>query len=93
MIHGTLTDFIDQLYYGQELWFLYKGEKYFLQGWTEDENNTMVLSLVDGKPFTGYIWEDCETSMIACGEHFLKAPIWSGRTFLEIENDVEWVDD
>lgn len=44
MINGKFTEFIDQLYYGQELVFLFNEKKYFLQGWwNEDRSTTMVL--------------------------------------------------
>ena len=29
MIDGKITEFVDQLYYGQELVFLYKGKKLY----------------------------------------------------------------
>ena len=39
MINGDVNDFIDGLYYGDERFFIFKGSKYFLQGY-----------YVEGKP-------------------------------------------
>lgn len=94
MIDGKLSDFIDSLYYGQEIVFLYQSKKYFIQGWWSDDKTTAILVLekIDDKPFTGYIWKHQDESMIKCAEAFLAAPIWNGKNFLEIEKEVTWSD-
>lgn len=33
MINGNYSEFLDHLYYGDELWIKYKGVVYFIQGW------------------------------------------------------------
>ena len=35
MIDGNVNEFVDILSRGGELWFLFKGVKYFFQGWYE----------------------------------------------------------
>ena len=99
MIDGKCTDFLDQLYVGQELWFEYSGQKFFIQGWTEADDQfpdrksaVMVLDLMDGKPFSGYIWSFSADNMSKCANAFLEARIWDGKTFLEIQQDVTWMD-
>ena len=32
MLNGDVNEFVDGLYYGDERVFLYKGQKYFIQG-------------------------------------------------------------
>ena len=56
MINGKMTEFIEQLSYGQEIVFSYRGAKYFVQGWWNDDRSiaTMVLEKLDDHPFTGY---------------------------------------
>ena len=94
MIGGTITEFIDKIYYGQEIVFLYKGKKYFIQGWWSDDRTsaTMVLEDVYEGPFTGYKWEYHSDKMRTCAEVFLSAPIWEGKDFPQIESDVSWID-
>ena len=94
MIDGTLSEFIDQLYYGQEIVFLYKGNKYFIQGWwSEDKKTTtLVLEEVNKNSSDGYIWEYHAAKMSICAEAFLSAPIWDGKDFLQIESEVTWSD-
>lgn len=94
MIDGNITEFIDQLYYGQEIVFIYKGKKYFIQGWwSEDKSETtMVLTEVNEKPFEGYIWEYHSDKMSDCAEAFLNAPIWDEKNFIQIQEDVTWGD-
>ena len=43
MINGKLTDFVDSLYYGQEMVFMYQDVKYFVQGWWSDDKSTGYL--------------------------------------------------
>lgn len=92
MKNGCITEFIDKLYYGEELVFTHKGVKYFLQGWTAEEAATMVLDIAETSLFSGYIWKHEAPTIRACAEEFLKAQIWDGRDFLQIESDVEWAD-
>ncbi|MBO5513913.1 MAG: hypothetical protein J5961_04925 [Mogibacterium sp.] len=94
MIDGNITEFIDQLYYGQEIVFIYKEKKYFIQGWWNDARSetTMVLTEVSDHPFEGYMWEHHANKMPACAEAFLNAPLWDGKTFLQIQEDVTWGD-
>ena len=94
MIDGNITEFIDQLYYGQEIVFSYKGRKYFIQGWWNDDKSetTMVLDDVTEEHEGDYIWEYHASKMSECAKAFLAAPIWDGRDFLQIEKDVLWTD-
>ena len=57
MKNGNLTEFVDKLYYGEELEFEYLGKRYFLQGWSEDNSSRMTLDAIDQGPFEKYVWE------------------------------------
>ena len=94
MIDGKLTEFIDALYYGQEVVFSYRGMKYFIQGWWSDDKTEAVLVLEEVRegPFTGYLWEHHDDTMAKCAEAFLKAPMWAEKNFLQIEGEVTWSD-
>ncbi len=94
MIGGSISKFIDQLYFGQEIVFSYNGRKYFIQGWRSDdtEQATMVLDDVTELHEGNYLWEYHAAKMSECAEAFLVAPIWNGKDFLQIENDVVWTD-
>ena len=94
MIGGNVSEFIDLLYYGQEIVFLFRGKKYFIQGWWDEnrDKTTMVLEEIKEDVFDGYLWEYHSTSMKSCAEAFLSAPIWEGKDFLKIEANVTWVD-
>lgn len=92
MKNGCISDFIDQLYYGGELVFEYKGSRYFIQGWTEADRNIMVLDLVSQEKFKSYLWTHEAQTMKECAESFLDAPLWNGKTFIQIQEDVTWSD-
>lgn len=94
MINGKLTEFIDQLYYGQEIIFTYKGVKYFIQGWWNDDRSdaVMVLEEINDQLFTDYLWEYHAAKMSKCAEAFLSAPLWDDKDFLQIEAEVTWGD-
>ena len=94
MIGGNITEFIDKLYFGQELVFVYKETQYFIQGWWEESNSAavMVLSEMNSKPFDGYLWEYHSAKMSHCAEAFLSAPIWDGNDFMSIQEEITWTE-
>ena len=94
MINGSITDFIDQLNFRQEIEFLYKDRKYFIQGWCNDDKTetTLVLTEENDEPFTGYLWEYHAGKMSECADSFLNAEIWDGKCFLQIQNEITWTD-
>ena len=47
MINGNITEFLDKVYYGEELFFEYQGIDYFLQGWNKDGEAVMVLDILN----------------------------------------------
>ena len=98
MIDGNVNEFVDGLYYGDERWVLYKGVKYFIQGWVKNDNFTLVMDQMDPEPPnpTPYVplWTmtkpyDKRGEVV---EAFLTAPLWGGRTFMQAEREMKWVD-
>lgn len=90
MINGNITEFLDKVYYGEELFFEYQGIDYFLQGWNKDGEAVMVLDILNQAPFKEYIWECSKASMKECAEEFLNSNIWDGKNFMQIQRDVTW---
>lgn len=90
MINGKLTEFLDKLYFGEELHFEYCGKEYFLQGWMEDGEAIMVLDVLEDAPFKNYIWETKDKNMKECAEEFINSPIWEGKDFMQIQREVSW---
>lgn len=90
MINGDITEFVDKLYYGEELLFEYDGKEYFLQGWTNPSEAIMVIDIQDGKPFKDYLWKCIKPSIRECAKEFLNSKLWSGKTFMEIQREVTW---
>ena len=43
MINGDVNEFVNHIYYGDELWFVYKDTKYFLEGLCIDGENKLYL--------------------------------------------------
>ena len=90
MINGNITEFLDKVYYGEELFFEYQGIDYFLQGWNKDGEAVMVLDILNQAPFKEYMWECSKASMKECAEEFLNFHIWDGKNFMQIQRDVTW---
>ena len=91
MINGNVNEFIDGLYYGDERIFLYKGQKFFIQGLTYDNSNHLLLDRWD-PPADDYIWKAKSPRGQYAVDDFLSAPIWDGKTFWQAEQEMEWVD-
>ncbi|MCR5670590.1 MAG: hypothetical protein K6G10_06255 [Butyrivibrio sp.] len=99
MINGNVKEFVDNLYYGSEMYFIFHDKRYFIQGWIENSVHYLVLDysyegidLPKNYAFEGYIWEHKSTESGECVQAFLDAPIWNGKTFYEVEKEMTWID-
>ena len=91
MINGNVNEFVNGLYYGDERVFLYRGQKFFIQGLTFDGCNHLLLDRWE-PPADDYFWERESPRGSYAVEEFLSAPIWDGKTFWQAEQEMEWVD-
>ena len=89
---GELTDFLDRVYYGEELIFLYKDKKYFLQGWWSDDGKTVEMELCIINENLEMIWHQKAMKMAVCAERFLSEKLWDGKDFLQAQEDMTWSD-
>lgn len=99
MISGNTIEFVDNLYYGSEMYFMYKNKRYFIQGWVEDSIHYLVLDYdyensdtPDNHSFSGYLWEYKSSDTSECVKAFLDAPLWDTKTFYDVENEITWMD-
>lgn len=88
--NGDVREFVDHIHYGDELWFLYDGKKYFLEGWSEDGRLDLYLYEMAGD-WKEYVWKGTASHYPV--DAFLEAKIWNGKSFWDVEQDMEWVDD
>lgn len=95
MIDGNVNEFVAGLYYGDERWFKYNGIKFFIQGWVQDNAFTLVLEQMEPEPISNKsMWSDtkfCDKRSLVI-EKFLQARLFDGKTFWEVEQEIEWVD-
>lgn len=90
MKNGNVQEFVDHIYYGDELWFYYKGRKFFLEGWSDHNRLDLCLFEMEDNG-ERYIWKGDASHYPV--EAFLEATIWDGKAFWDAEQDMEWVDD
>ena len=92
MINGDYNLFINDLHYGTEMNFSYKDRKYFIEGFYKE--GLYKLELERFVPILkGLLWEyESNKSMSECAKEFMNAKIFDGKTFPEIESEVEWLD-
>ncbi len=100
MIDGNVNEFVDNLYYGSEMYFIFRGKKYFIQGWVEDSIHHLTLDYdyeteafdPDNLECNTYIWEHSSKDSKECVQAFLDAPIWEGKRFYDVEKEITWTD-
>lgn len=96
MINGDVNEFVNHMYYGDELTFLYKNRKLFFQGLTDDKFR--YLELVQWEPEVKtdeefFIWKTkCDLSKPYPVKEFLEAKIFDGKSFWEVEQEITWID-
>lgn len=91
MINGDSKEFIDGLYYGDERFFYYDHCKYFIQGYYTSGKPMLILYILEPSDI------DFEWSAVSDNEsypvpEFENAAIFDGKTFWQVEQDIEWVD-
>ncbi len=91
MINGNINEFIDKLVYGDEVTFVFEGKKFFVQGYPDDGIYTLYLDQWE-PPADDYIFICRGSDKDYPVNEFLEAKIWDGKSFWEIEKEVEWVD-
>lgn len=94
MINGDAREFIDGLYYGDERFFLYNGKKYFVQGYYDSSTNEKpMLEVYILEPAdNNFEWRAFSEDSNYPVTEFETAKIFDGKTFWEVEKEIEWVD-
>ena len=91
MINGNIDEFMEKLLGGEELIYTYNGKKYFSQGYINDDGK-YYFELQLWEPEVDVLWSVTGLSNQDSLDAFLKEPLFDGKTFWEIEKEVEWVD-
>ena len=92
MINGSANEFVDRIYTCQDTVFIYKGRKYWFQGYMPNENTVHMEIFQTDPDAEDYVWEYNGSSIKEGEEAFQTAPIFDGKTFWEVEQEMEWVD-
>ena len=90
MIGGDPQEFLDGLYYGFEQVFVYRGRTLCAQGWREPDGR-MMLTLDQWEPNVedSHIWDYRSFEQEECLKAFQAAPLFDGRSFWEVESEIE----
>ena len=96
MIDGNAPEFIDKLYY-EDHYVVYNGKKYFFNGCQSKKNAdgkvvSVRLEVYDISSDTT-VFSVTKPSATECVEAFEEAPIWDGKSFWDIESQMQWVDE
>ena len=92
MINGDAGDFIDRIYTCQDTVFIYDEKKYCFQGYMINPN-TIHMEVFQVEPSKDeYIWEYNGNSICEGQVAFQEAPIFNGKSFWEVEKEIEWID-
>ena len=91
MINGDPKDFIEVVYSGQDIPFLFRGQKFWFQGY--NQNGGCHMEVMECFPPYNLRWEHNDVTYQVCGDAFQKAPMFDGKTFWEVEHEIEWLDE
>ncbi len=90
MINGDPHDFVETIYSGQDMTFWFHGKRYYFQGYNKADGFFMEIYHMD-PPYEDF-WSFFGADSGVCGDAFLEAPIFDGKTFWEVEQEIEWFD-
>ncbi|MBQ9273714.1 MAG: hypothetical protein IJ228_02790 [Succinivibrio sp.] len=89
MKSGNWQTFIEDLSHGEELWFEFSGEIYFIQGWYETDKDSFVMTV--DKQIShrlSNLWKTESKSQVENAAMLLKEKLFDGKTLEEIENEI-----
>lgn len=91
MIDGNVHEFLDLLSRGFEVIFVYDNKKYCAQGWLEE--GIYELNVAQWEPWVDhYIWIKRSAEGYDMNA-FKNDKIFDGKSFWEIQEDIQWVDE
>lgn len=91
MINGNVREFIDGLHYGDERFFIYDKCKYFIQGYFINEKPLLELYILEPEDNDFKWWAVSKDNNYPVTE-FENAKLFNGKSFWEVEKNIEWVD-
>ena len=91
MINGDYSEFLDHLYFGDELYIEYQNDIFFIEGWYEEKKCIIQCTIVSSNPLQ-LLYETSAKTMIECAHNFLEQPLFGGKKLQEIEQQAKWVD-
>ncbi len=91
MINGNIDEFVDKLWSGEELSYTYNGRKYFSQGYLLD-NGQYRFELQLWEPEGKMLWHIEGLTHQKSFDTFMEQPFFEGKTFWQVEQEIEWVD-
>ena len=93
MIGDNLDDFLDMLFWGEELEVEFRGKRYFIQGYYKELHSRKPVAHMEvfATDSGDFLWEMDSPSMSVCASAFLNAEIWSGMSFVRAEPEIEWL--
>lgn len=90
MKNGNPKEFIEMIYNGEDIYFVFGGITYFAQGYSL--NDVWHYEIVQESPTSEFILWKFDGKITDVINSFEKAKIFNGKTFWEVEKDIEWVD-
>ncbi len=96
MIDGNVRDFIEKLSY-EDHYAIYNNEKYFFNGcqahYSSNGKITSYRLEVYNLTKKKTIFSVTSPTIGECIHSFEDAQIWNGKSFWEVEKEIEWVDE
>ena len=95
MINGKATDFIECLSY-EDNYAIFRQQKFFFNGCQtqKDTNGKTICVRLEVYNLTNHstVFSTTQNSISDCLSAFQDAKIWDGKTFWEVEQEIEWID-
>lgn len=91
---GRVNDFVDAFSF-QSVAVVYKGERYFSDGITAEENGKYLFFIIkvdENGNFLSDVYDFEGDSVVDCVSAFVNAPIWDGKALYDVESEMTWVD-
>ncbi len=96
MIDGNARDFIEKLSY-EDHYVIYNEEKYFFNGcqaqYNSENNITSYKLEIYNITKRKTVFSIISPTIIECINNLEEARIWNGKSFWDVEKEMQWVDE
>lgn len=89
MIDGNIDEFINMLYFGEDIYLIYNNKRLFIDGWMDNDIYTLrMIDYDDDKSEFNFEISNEDKNIVV--QTFLNKNIWNNKSFYDEAKNIIW---